>query len=120
MNLSGKISAIFTTKAKRLPGPVNVEDIRNFVVTHLAKSLSISPESLDPARPFNELGFDSMQAVQFSADLEDWMKLKLSPTIMWEFPNVMELSDQLAVEAGLSVGTSQDQKPVSVSTSAST
>lgn len=101
MNLSRTFSSLFSNNSEKAPVPTSLEEIRAYVVSHLAKSLSIPPATLDPARPFAELGFDSMQAVQFSANLEDWMKIKLSPTLLWEFPNVNDLSDQLAKEIGL-------------------
>lgn len=100
MKLSQKIGSFFS-KAEPLPAPQSSDDIKNHITLHLAKSLSIPPESLDPNRPFSELGFDSMQAVQFSAHLEDWLKIKLSPTLMWEFPNVNELTEKLAQEVNI-------------------
>jgi acyl carrier protein len=109
MNLSRKFSTLFSSKTEQAPGPATVEDIRAYVVAHLAKSLSIAPESLDPVRPFSELGFDSMQAVQFSANLEDWLKVKLSPTLLWEFPNVNDLSEELAREAGIVSAPTEDE-----------
>lgn len=100
-NLMTKVSGMFQGKKEALPLPTTVEEIRNHVANSLAAHLSIAPETISHSRAFSELGFDSLQSVRFSAELEDWLKVKLPPTLLWECPNVIELSDQLAIEIKL-------------------
>ena len=97
------VTGIFQAKKKSMPLPTTVQEIRQHLVESLAQHLSVSPDSINHEKPFAELGFDSLQAVRFSGELEDWLKVKLPPTLLWEYPNVIALADQLATELKLSL-----------------
>lgn len=101
-NLMSKMTGMFQAKKEAAPLPTSLQEIRQHLVQSLAKHLSVAPDSINHGQPFAELGFDSLQAVRFSAELEDWLKIKLPPTLMWECPNVNDLANQLATEMKLS------------------
>jgi acyl carrier protein len=42
------------------------------------------------------LGVSSRQAVMLSGDLEDWLGRELDPSLLWDRPNIAELSAWLA------------------------
>ena len=71
--------------------------IEAWLVRALAKSLRVDEKSIDPARPFAELGIDSVAAVELSGDLEDWLGKKVAPTVVWDYPTIALLAAHLAV-----------------------
>jgi acyl carrier protein len=112
--LMTKVTGLFQAKKPSLPLPVSLEEIQAHVVGHLAASLSIPADSIDPRKEFSELGFDSLQSVRFAAELEDWLKVKLPPTLLWECPNVTDLAKQLAIEMKLGTELSPTSVPAPV------
>ena len=76
---------------------VHANTIQSWLTTHLAEQLRISPEDIDMRRPFTEYGLDSMIGVFLAGDLEDWLGLQLSATVLWENPTT-EMAQYLAAE----------------------
>jgi len=70
--------------------------IQNWLVENLAQRLNISASAIDIDEPFANTGLNSLAAVSLSADLEDWLAIKLSPTIVYDHPNVAELAKYLS------------------------
>lgn len=57
----------------------------------VAQARQLSPEEIDPNKPFVELGLDSMSAVSLSGDLEMMLGVDLPPTLLWEYPTINAL-----------------------------
>jgi acyl carrier protein len=72
--------------------------IQSWLTTHLAEQLGLSPEDIDIQKPFTEYGLDSIVGVFLAGDLEDWLGLQLSPTVLWEYPTTYTLAQYLAAE----------------------
>jgi acyl carrier protein len=72
--------------------------IQSWLTTHLAEQLGLSPEEIDIRRPFTEYGLDSMIGVFLAGDLEDWLGLRLSATVLWEYPTAELLAQYLVTE----------------------
>ena len=77
---------------------VHANTIQSWLTTHLAEQLRLSPEDIDMRRPFTEYGLDSMIGVFLAGDLEDWLGLQLSATVLWEYPTAEMLAQYLATE----------------------
>lgn len=75
------------------------EIIQAWLIDHLAEHLKVKPEKIDIQEPFARYGLDSLQAVNLAADLEDWLECKLSPTLVYDYPNIETLSRYLAVHS---------------------
>ena len=71
-------------------------NIQNWLIENLAQRLEISTSEININEPFANTGLDSVQAVRLSADLEDWLDIKLSPTIAYDYPTIASLSAYLA------------------------
>ena len=80
--------------------------VRANIATVLGNS---SPESIDPDRAFQELGFDSLTAVEMRNRLKSATGLALSPTLIFDYPNSGALAGYMHREL---VGASEQQSPV--------
>jgi len=79
------------------------------VRSHIATVLgNASPESIDPDRAFQELGFDSLTAVEMRNRLKSATGLALSPTLIFDYPNSAALAGYIHREL---VGTSEQTAP---------
>ena len=70
--------------------------IQNWLIETLAHRLGIPASEIDINEPFANSGLNSLAAVSLSADIEDWLKIKLSPTIVYDYPNIVELAAYLS------------------------
>jgi polyketide synthase 12 len=75
--------------------------VRSNIATVLGNS---SPEAIDPDRAFQELGFDSLTAVEMRNRLKSATGLALSPTLIFDYPNCAALAGYMHQEL---VGTSE-------------
>ena len=80
--------------------PRSREDIESFLLQFIAKSLSVSPNDVDPEQPFSAFGLDSLQTLTFVGELETWLQRSLSPTLFWNYPTVSSLAAHLSAESG--------------------
>jgi mycoketide-CoA synthase len=67
-----------------------------------------SPEAIDPDRAFQELGFDSLTAVEMRNRLKAATGLPLSPTLIFDYPNSAALAGYMHQEL---VGNSERAAP---------
>ena len=74
------------------------ETIQDWLILHVAESLKISSESVDVREPFASYGLNSVSAVGLSGDLEVLLQRKLSPTLLWEYPCIEQLTCYLLQE----------------------
>ena len=79
--------------------------VENWLVDNIARRLGVSTKEIDRAEPFASMGLDSVQTVRLSADLEDYFNLKLSPTVIYDYPNISSLA------AYLTNSTTSNQQP---------
>jgi acyl transferase domain-containing protein/acyl-CoA synthetase (AMP-forming)/AMP-acid ligase II/acyl carrier protein len=67
--------------------------------TRLAASIAArvgGPVAVDV--PFVDLGIDSLAAVELSGELEAWLGVPVSPTVLYAFPTIRELARALVIE----------------------
>ncbi|WP_025736141.1 type I polyketide synthase [Mycobacterium genavense] len=79
--------------------------VRSNIATVLGSS---SPEAIDPDRAFQELGFDSLTAVEMRNRLKSATGLALSPTLIFDYPNCAALAGYMHAEL---VGTGEQSAP---------
>ncbi len=87
---------------------VLLELVRSSIATVLG---SASPESIDPDQAFQELGFDSLTAVEMRNRLKAATGLALSPTLIFDYPNSAALAGYIHREL---VGMSEPVAPAAV------
>jgi mycoketide-CoA synthase len=84
---------------------VLLELVRSHIATVLGNS---TPEAIDPDKAFQELGFDSLTAVEMRNRLKAATGLALSPTLIFDYPNSAALAGYFHQEL---VGTTTESTP---------
>ena len=82
--------------------------VRSNIATVLG---SASPEAIEPDQAFQELGFDSLTAVEMRNRLKTATGLALSPTLIFDYPNPAALAGYIHREL---VGMSEPVAPAAV------
>jgi acyl carrier protein len=65
----------------------------------LASELDIDPHGVTPDQSFLSYGMDSMHAMMLVGDLEGRLGVRLSPTLVWDYPTVAELAGFIVGQA---------------------
>ena len=73
--------------------------IRDWLLTAIARALECTPEQLDASLPFRSMGLESVEAIGLVGELEEWLGRDLSPTLMYDYPDIATLARYLAGEA---------------------
>jgi acyl-CoA synthetase (AMP-forming)/AMP-acid ligase II/acyl carrier protein len=81
--------------AKRNGFPTQ-DTIRAWLLSRLADLLQLRPAEIDTRIPIAQYGLDSVRAVTVSVELQDWLAVRLPPTLLWDYPTIDALSDYLA------------------------
>ncbi len=88
-----------------------VEAIQSWLVSKLAKQLSLNAQTIDICQPLTRYGLDSIDAVTLVGDLEDWLGLELPSTLLWDYPTIEKSAQYLVKEFDVSaVLTSVEQE----------
>jgi acyl transferase domain-containing protein/acyl carrier protein len=69
--------------------------LRRFVVDQVAEVLGAAASAVDSAVPFEDLGFDSMMAIELRDRLEVALGVRLSATVVYAHPTAESLADGL-------------------------
>jgi acyl carrier protein len=78
-----------------------VKEIREWIVARLARELSVKASDIDVDAPFSRAGLDSVAAVHLVSDLEEWLRVELSPTLPYEYPTATALARYLSTIDGV-------------------
>jgi short-subunit dehydrogenase/acyl carrier protein len=88
-------------KLAQTPEPEWEETILELVKSHVADVLGhTSPTQLDPQRPFKELGFDSLAAVELRNRLNQTTNLKLPSTLTYDHPTPVAIAKHIRAAIG--------------------
>jgi acyl carrier protein len=90
--------------------PSNSE-IEAWLVARISSLLGIEPSAINRNEPFTAYGLTSKDAVAISGELEDFVGVTLSPTILYECPNVESLARYLSTGEHDASFVSQSQPP---------
>ncbi|MET8682474.1 type I polyketide synthase, partial [Streptomyces sp. NPDC004647] len=95
----GDGGAAFTAELAALPAPQQARLLLDLVRTQVAELLGYdSAEQLDPRRPFEDLGFDSVAAVDLTSRLTTVVGRKLPSTMVFDHASPSALADFLRSE----------------------
>ncbi|HWX00156.1 PfaD family polyunsaturated fatty acid/polyketide biosynthesis protein [Collimonas sp.] len=87
---------IAATDIKATAGsPQSEEDIQEWLMEQIADQLAVSTDEIDPRRTFESYALDSARALLILTRLETRLSLKLSPTLIWNYPTIEALAARL-------------------------
>jgi polyketide synthase 12 len=106
---AAKSKSALLQRLEGLPEDEQHAVLLDLVRSHIATVLgNTSPEAIDPDKAFQELGFDSLTAVEMRNRLKAATGLALSPTLIFDYPNSAALAGYFRQEL---VGTSTESAP---------
>ncbi|HME74694.1 MAG TPA: SDR family NAD(P)-dependent oxidoreductase, partial [Mycobacterium sp.] len=106
---AAKSKSALLQRLEGLPEDEQHAVLLDLVRSHIATVLgSSTPEAIDPDKAFQELGFDSLTAVEMRNRLKAATGLALSPTLIFDYPNSAALAGYFRQEL---VGTSTEATP---------
>ncbi|MBS4730477.1 SDR family NAD(P)-dependent oxidoreductase [Mycobacterium sp. SM1] len=96
---AAKSKSALLRRLEGLPEDEQHAVLLDLVRSHIATVLgNTGPEAIDPDRAFQELGFDSLTAVEMRNRLKAATGLALSPTLIFDYPNPAALAGYLRQE----------------------
>jgi len=66
--------------------------IRDWLVTYIAKLLEFEPEEVKTGIPLGRYGLDSIAAAALTEDLGKWLGFKVDPAILYEHKTIDSLA----------------------------
>ncbi len=106
---AAKSKSALLQRLEGLPEDEQHAIVLDLVRAHIATVLgSASREAIDPDKAFQELGFDSLTAVEMRNRLKSATGLALSPTLVFDYPNATALAGYMHREL---VGTPEQHGP---------
>jgi acyl carrier protein len=91
----------FASHVMHHPNPgsrMSQENIETWLIEHVAKRVRLDRRRVNPREPFNTFGIDSVAAVSLIGEMEDWIGHELSPTLMYDYPTIIELAKHLSTD----------------------
>ena len=76
--------------------PSQKNDIKNWLIKWIAKELELSSHEIHTSKSLLEYSLSSMTAMMLVGDLEEWLKIEITPTLVWDYPSIDALVDYLA------------------------
>jgi pimaricinolide synthase PimS1 len=87
-----------TASQKSGHGKITREALQEWLKSELSRQLNIPVPEIDIQEPWTRLGLDSLASVTLANDLASWLGRAVSPTIVYDYPNIETLSLHLAGE----------------------
>lgn len=72
------------------------EAIQSWLVCQFAERLDIEPDDVDIQASFDSYDLESADALVLLSKLEKYLGRSLSPTLLWNYPNIEMLAQRLA------------------------
>ena len=71
-------------------------EIESWLIERIAARLRLPAAQLHVTTPFIEFGMGSVDAVEIAAELECWLGRRISPTAIYNYPNIAALAQWLS------------------------
>jgi acyl carrier protein len=72
--------------------------IQRWLITRVA-ALTEGCDDIDITQPFSAYALDSVGTVGLTGELQDWLGIKLAPTLIWDYPSIELLARHLATRS---------------------
>lgn len=84
---------------------MTTEEIQTWLVSKISEVTGIEPREIGGEEPFAAFGLASTDAVILSGELEKLLSRRLSPALLYDYPNISGLAQHLA-------GQPEDADPI--------
>lgn len=71
------------------------EDVKFWLVKRIAKACDLKPSDIEIHERFSRYGLNSLDAVEISGDLEQFLGRRVCPTVTWQYPTIESLVNHL-------------------------
>jgi acyl transferase domain-containing protein/glutamate-1-semialdehyde aminotransferase/acyl-CoA synthetase (AMP-forming)/AMP-acid ligase II/alpha-ketoglutarate-dependent taurine dioxygenase len=88
--------AVAPAAAEEQPLAAPARSIREWLTSRLAQRFGVDSSTIAADEPFARYGVDSAAAIELTAELEDWLHVRLPPTLLYDYPTLASLSCHLA------------------------
>ncbi|MGB3786995.1 MAG: AMP-binding protein, partial [Phormidesmis sp.] len=82
-----------------------IQAVETWLTNRIAQRVQIAPAEIDRHEPLASYGLNSLQVIEMSAELEAWLGHPVMPTIVYDFPTIAALAQQLVVGESQAVGS---------------
>lgn len=72
--------------------------IQSWLVSEIEDLLSVDAQELAVDEPLVNYGLSSMTGMILSGDIEEWLGIRIDPSVAWEYPTIESLANYLAEE----------------------
>jgi acyl carrier protein len=86
------------------------QTIKTWLFQWIAKELELLEVDINTNNSLLEYSLSSMTAMMLVGDLEDWLKIEIVPTLIWDYPSIDALVEYLATQ----VNSLDDQSDLSI------
>lgn len=84
------------TQASKSPRTVSADEVERWLTERIAARLAVPTSQIHATSSFLDFGMGSVDAVEVTSDLERWLGRQVSPTAVYNYPNIAALSQWLA------------------------
>ncbi|MBE9061950.1 type I polyketide synthase [cf. Phormidesmis sp. LEGE 11477] len=75
--------------------PEKIQAVEDWLTHRIAQRVQIAPIEIDRQEPLASYGLSSLQVIEMSTELEAWLGRPVMPTIVYDFPTIAALAQQL-------------------------
>ena len=75
------------------------EEVQGWIIQWLESNAGVLRESIELDKPFADYRLDSLTAVEFSEDVEDWLGIELTVTVLWNHPTIEKMTQFLVARS---------------------
>ena len=77
------------------------QEIVDWLIAWIAKELAMPASEVDAGRSLLEYSLSSLTATILVGDIEDWLSLRLPPSLAWDYPSIDAMADYLVDKAAV-------------------
>lgn len=98
MNAGSEMFSGSSGEEQRVVGERKVPrgEVQSWLLARISSIVGLSADQIDPRAPFSRYGLDSLGAIELVSALAEWLSRELSPTLLYDCPNISALSEHLA------------------------
>ncbi len=82
-----------------------IQAVETWLTNRISQRVQIAPAEIGRDEPLASYGLNSLQVIEMSTELEAWLGHPVMPTIVYDFPTIAALAQQLVVGESQAVGS---------------